>query len=62
MTLKEYMEKFGFNTTDMALLCRVSRTCIYRALRGENTSLKLARRIYKKTKGEVKLHENIPQV
>ena len=59
MTLKEYMEEKRFNITDMALLCRVSRTCIYRALRGENTSLRLAKRIYKKTNGEVKLHEDI---
>ena len=62
MLIKEYMDKFGFTVTDMSLFCRVSRTCIYRALNGHKLSLKLARRIYKKTKGEVKLNEDIPQI
>lgn len=62
MNLREYLFLNELSIRDFAKLSGLSINAIYGAFRGRHPQKRTARVIYRRTKGEVKLREDIPQV
>ena len=53
MKLKDYLKDKNMSASDFAFLCKFSFPVVYRVLREQDITAKYAKKIYKKTKGEV---------
>jgi hypothetical protein len=51
--LGEYLKKINITPRMFSMVCKMSSPVIYRALRGERISHKHAKKIYRKSRGEV---------
>ena len=53
MQLKEYLTEFNISAYDLARICGIAHSIVYRVLHGGNISKKTAMKIKKKTGGKV---------
>ena len=59
MTLKDYLIKYNLSPHSFAKITGLTSVTIYRLLKGYPCTLKTAKRIYKVTKRNVRLREDI---